>query len=120
MTYNFQIEYTSGKKNIVPDTISRREDLENPDTSYHAHKIQQVLEPSQFLNLIATVSLYTNLYKKIQEEQLLSPPTSTTNLEIRNNIWFHDNSLFVPQGPLRKKNHPSLPLHSSIRPWGYY
>ncbi|KAJ9084374.1 hypothetical protein DSO57_1025187 [Entomophthora muscae] len=53
MTYNFQIEYTPGKKNIVPDTISRREDL--------------VLEPSQLLNLIVTASLYTNLNKEIQE-----------------------------------------------------
>ncbi|KAJ9073850.1 hypothetical protein DSO57_1012180 [Entomophthora muscae] len=103
MTYDFQIGYTPGKKNIVPDAISRREDLDNPDTSYHAHNIQQVLEPSQFLNFIATASLYTNLYKEIQEEQLLNPPTSTANLEIRNNIWFHDNSLFVPQGPLRKR-----------------
>ncbi|KAJ9082586.1 hypothetical protein DSO57_1002961 [Entomophthora muscae] len=65
---------------------SCREDLDDPDTSYHAHNIQQVLEPSQFLNLIATASLYTNLNKEIQEEQLLNPSTSTTNLEIRNNI----------------------------------
>ncbi|KAJ9082581.1 hypothetical protein DSO57_1003351 [Entomophthora muscae] len=101
MTYSFQIEYTPGKKNIVHDVISSREDLDNPDTSYHAHNIQQVLEPSQFLNLIATTSLYTGLDKKIQEKQLLNPPTSTSNLKIRNNIWFHDNSLFVPQGPLR-------------------
>ncbi|KAJ9064957.1 hypothetical protein DSO57_1024914 [Entomophthora muscae] len=57
MTYDFQIKYTPGKKNIVPDAISHREDLDDPDTSYHAHNIQQVLEPSQFLNLIATASL---------------------------------------------------------------
>ncbi|KAJ9076101.1 hypothetical protein DSO57_1029377 [Entomophthora muscae] len=81
MTYNFQIEYTPGKNNIVPDAISRREDLDNPDTSYHAHNVRQVLEPSQFLNLIATASLYTNLDKEIQEEQLLNPPTSTADLE---------------------------------------
>ncbi|KAJ9082394.1 hypothetical protein DSO57_1004963 [Entomophthora muscae] len=73
MTYNFQIEYTPGKKNIVPDAISRRENFDNPDTSYHTHNIQQVLEPYQFLNLIATASLYTNLDKEIQEEQLLNP-----------------------------------------------
>ncbi|KAJ9077597.1 hypothetical protein DSO57_1015221 [Entomophthora muscae] len=102
MTYNFQIEYTPVKKNIVPDAISCREDLDNPNISYHAHNIQKVLEPSQFLNLIATAYLYTDLDKKIQEEQLLNPPTSTADLEIRNNIWLHDNSLFVPQGPLRK------------------
>ncbi|KAJ9053374.1 hypothetical protein DSO57_1024763 [Entomophthora muscae] len=80
-----------------------KEDLDDPDTSYHAHNIQQVLEPSQFLNLVATASLYSSLDKEIQEEQLLNPPTSTANLEIRNNIWLHGNSLFVPQGPLRKQ-----------------
>ncbi|KAJ9090115.1 hypothetical protein DSO57_1005852 [Entomophthora muscae] len=67
------------------------------------HNIQQVLKPSLILNLIATTSLYTNLDKEIQEEQLMSPPTSTADLEIRNNIWYHDNSLFVPQGPLRNQ-----------------
>ncbi|KAJ9059225.1 hypothetical protein DSO57_1004539 [Entomophthora muscae] len=103
MTYNFQIEYTPGKKNVVPDAISRREDLDNPDTSYCTHHIQQVLEPSQFQNLIATASLYTDLDKEIQEEQLLNPSTSTTDLETRNNTWYHDNSLYIPQGPLRSK-----------------
>ncbi|KAJ9087438.1 hypothetical protein DSO57_1033391 [Entomophthora muscae] len=67
------------------------------------HNVRKVLEPSQFLNLIATASLYSNLDKEIQEEQPLNPPISTADLEIRNNIWYYDISLFVPQGPLRNQ-----------------
>ncbi|KAJ9070767.1 hypothetical protein DSO57_1004359 [Entomophthora muscae] len=103
MTYNFQIKYTPGKKNVFPEAISCREDLETPETSYHTHNIQQVLEHSHFLKLITTSLLYTNLSKEIQEEQLMNPPTSTTDLVTKDNICYHDNSLYVSQGPLRNQ-----------------
>ncbi|KAJ9081488.1 hypothetical protein DSO57_1014034 [Entomophthora muscae] len=74
LAYDFVIEYTPVKLNIVPDAISRQEDLKDNPAADLDHNNQAVLSSSQFLSSIIEISAFTSLDQEIMETQCLFLP----------------------------------------------
>ncbi|KAJ9067546.1 hypothetical protein DSO57_1038110 [Entomophthora muscae] len=53
--------YTPGHQNIVPDAISRQEDLDDPSQSYGKHNERVILSEDHFLPHIMTLSYLSTL-----------------------------------------------------------
>ncbi|KAJ9055821.1 hypothetical protein DSO57_1039242 [Entomophthora muscae] len=70
LAYDFVIEYTPGKLNLVPEAISRQEDLKDSPAADLDHNNQAVLSSSQFLSSIIEISAFTALDQEIMEAQM--------------------------------------------------
>lgn len=71
LAYDFVIEYTPGKLNIVSDAISRQEDLKDNPAADLDHNNRAVLSSSQFLSSIIEISAFTALDQEIMEAQMV-------------------------------------------------
>ncbi|KAJ9078712.1 hypothetical protein DSO57_1003983 [Entomophthora muscae] len=70
LAYNFRIEYTPGKANVVPDAIIQHEDLKDNIPLDQDHNNQLVLSSSQFLSRIIEISAFASLDQEIMEAQM--------------------------------------------------